>query len=754
MTKRFKSKRGVAPDELPRSVLSQQLREVNTLLGRKRHGEALQLLNDASESVTLEVEKAKIITLVAQSQYDLGRYEEAERQFARAAELGAKHGLDPQKYLNPSLGRIRSVLKRNKVQKALQIANDLTQKVDTEQKKYRQAIENPRNGPQHGGGFYIPPKPVRRSVALTRMGTAFMEEGHLDIGKQFLELAVAEKPKGASRARQLLATCYLQLGQASKSEQYARESIVLGEFRAKTIPSWSLLIQARKAGEKKLLDRQLFDRLLRSRTGGRVKQRAMVSIISELRRQSDPDWIRLANWLRERKPDADGIIRVEIQKMILSEIKAGTWQAEHPAQVAMDIADEMAAEASLVGSEAISIAKIYGKYGLLSGLQMQEIQERLKKISNRFGETNGLRALHACALGMSESRFMDEARRIFTRVIRRAPDDSSHWGKAVWSLARLESSVGNHQGAAKRYLQYAASDYTDPALRLQAFLRWIKQVEAAGGDVNVENVIGDVRNILAHVEGYRPLLDAGRQLALAGEGFEKVRDEVIEMAEVRSLAAFEEATTTTDALVVLLALCRRWYYDFYHSDRLIAFYESLPEEKHAWLWSQDARYWEYISLAMRSYFRQGLPAEGEQIGRTVLENASVPAVGRVYLGVHYGMWLIQQKRVDEAVPLFVIAVEASPTHRLCSHAYYWLAAQKHSENQRQQAAAYLMKARKCLLPRPALLSEWEVDARAGLYLQSLNPEGTPVNLSLFSERFLEKQEKALDQDLSKLGVAR
>lgn len=746
MSKKIKLRKLSGEANLPHSAFSRKLRRASELLGEGKREDALQLLSSLTQSAKNDIERSKIANLVGKSQYELGRYADAAERFKYAAELGASDGLDQKRYLAPSLGRIRCLLKGQKGEEALEVAEGLSALVKSKYKRYREVLAG-----SNIAVVEVPAKPIRPAVALTRIGVTFLEEGYLENGKSFLERVVAEVPNGASRARQFLARALIQLGDYESAEVLAAESLKMGGFKAKTVPSWEFLIRARKAQGKDLLDLDLYRKFRGSLISGRVKARADLLIIGELRRHGDPLWFQLAERWRSSS-DIDSIAKTEILKLLVSEIKAGTLYGDNRGENALEISREIYSQRTLSAGESVSLAKTLGEFGPDEGLSAEQIQVWLRRISRRFGPQYGFRAMHACALGMSENRNFQAARELFELLISRASEKSDHWGKAVWSLAKLESSDNNPEGSAALYLKYAGNQAFKPQSRLQAFLRWLKEAERSGAEVDITNARRDISILLSDINDYRPLLDAGRQLSLAGSRFDEVLSQVVERAEVRSLAAFDDATTTREALVVLIALSRRNFYDFGRKDRVIDIHEQMSGEKLNWLWSHDARFWEYLSIVMRSYFRSNRVESGTQLGQMVFTNKEIPSVGLVFLGVHYSEWLLQRGRVTEAAELFEMVIEEHPRHRLTSRAYYWLALRLYKQGKRLEAGELLTKARKCLQPRPALLSEWQIDAKSGLLLRSVFLDERKIDLGIYSDDFLDQQNESLLRDIAGAAI--
>ena len=173
---------------------------------------------------------------------------------------------------------------------------------------------------EEGGPLRIGPRPVRPSVVLTRLGNLFLEEGHMDTARHFYQQAVLISPRGATRARQGMATVCMAATEDAEAEQYAREALQMGKFQAKTICCWETLIAARAKQGKALLDPELFTSLQINQQGP-VLARAMLAIVKALRAYGDLRWKQIAEEWISRPEVIDEIIEVEMAKILLSEEK-------------------------------------------------------------------------------------------------------------------------------------------------------------------------------------------------------------------------------------------------------------------------------------------------------------------------------------------------------------------------------------------------------------------------------------------------
>jgi len=117
---KIKRKRNAAASH-PRSAFSAELGAIRAAMGKREYASALQALSAAAAGSADPVARAKIATLTAETQYQMSRYEEAAKYYRAAASLGQKSSPQGEDYwLLPTLGEIRSLLKSQRLDEALQ----------------------------------------------------------------------------------------------------------------------------------------------------------------------------------------------------------------------------------------------------------------------------------------------------------------------------------------------------------------------------------------------------------------------------------------------------------------------------------------------------------------------------------------------------------------------------------------------------------------------------------------------------------
>jgi len=655
--------------------------------------------------------------------------------------LAAQEASGQEIWLQARLGEIRCLLRAQETSEAWELARQCEREVqeahDEREKLMRTADEYLR---RHGA-LQVVGVPLRLPVVLTRLGVVFWEEGYGENAKAFLEKVVDSVPNGASRARQVLAQILLQEGAAEAAERLARESLVFGKFRAKTVASWPLILHARKAQGKEPFDEELYC-AFGDVCEGRVACRAALLVSSELRRLGSSRWREIAAEFSDTNDDP--VTAFEFKKITLADEKLTT--RDH--QATSDRAWQLFQNPLATAKEMVSFGKTMVEHGLLARMPVRRIQEAARLIEKRFNAKARELLTHAMALAAMKARKHSLARDLLAAQIAATERGLPAWSKAHWALARMENMLKKHAEAKKHFLAVAEDEKVKPRFRIQAFLLWVDTVKKGGGEVQVQEVSGKLRNVLTGIDDPRILLDAGRQLALAGEAFASLREMVAAEGELKAIAAFRAETDSVQAMVILNHLARRQYYDLDRIAPMLAFWEKLDQAKIDWLWDRSVAFWEYIALIVAGYLDRG-DAQGESLAREMLADTATPPLGVAHIGVQYARWLISESRLGEAWELFDRVIEAAPSNRLASVAYYWQALHAHKRGNSSEASRLALLARQCLSPAPTLHWEWTTDARAALLLKQTSD--VPADTRTYTENFLERQKKGLASDLKKIS---
>jgi len=219
----------------------------------------------------------------------------------------------PVLWLRPAIGEIRSRLKDGQATEAAGLAAAAVQRASAFEQQYQQVVAQANATAAAGGQATIPAQPPRTSVVATRLGRFFLNAGELAQAKTLFQQALQFNPNGAAKARLGLAEIALRQDNPSDCVSRAGEALLLGQYRAKTLPAWTLLLAAARRTGTDTLGAGLLSGL--AQTTASVRARAVLLLARGLRSQNDPRWQPIAaNWLQQ-EGHTNPAIAAELRKL-------------------------------------------------------------------------------------------------------------------------------------------------------------------------------------------------------------------------------------------------------------------------------------------------------------------------------------------------------------------------------------------------------------------------------------------------------
>ncbi len=718
------------------------------MLRSKDNASGLGILNALAAGEADTGRLGKILLLAADSESRLGRYTEAAEIYARAKE---KLRMQPHpSWFSAAHGEIFSLLKAVQTERAYSKALESVKLIGTDHATLQKLENASEEELAHADGILIGPRPARPTTILTRLGKLFLHEGYPDTADEFFRNAVGLAPNGASRARQGLAQIALSKNEFENAERYARESLQMGRFQAKTIHSWALYHEARQRRGKRAHDPELFDSLVRNGHKS-VTGRAIIVIVGSLRKWSDPGWKEIASkWASKKDNDYNPIFRIELSKMLLAEAKI----TEPDASIVATSAANLLKQKWVSSKEVVGLVKTYALYSLRSNADRLPLQRVLHDVKTRTSPAANARAVHSAALGAMLAGRHDVARDLLEEQIKGIDRGTTQWRTDVWALARMETVLGNHESSARFYLMVAEQTDTPPRFQLQGLLQWLEETKKSGKEPDITKTKARLEKVLSRMTDCRLLLDAARQLALAGEPFKTIK-EVVAAAAVKSAKnSFEKASEPSEALQILIHLTRRQYYDLFLGEGIHAYWDSFPTAKREWLWTQDAKFWEYLSLVVQSYEDADKSSETDMLADSLLQRATTPAHGVAQIATTYGEILVRRGDVKKGILYFEKAIPASPVNRVTANAYYWRALAARNKGDKPGVLENARMIRRCFGTRPALYWELALDSRAILLMGEVGKTGDQTAENRYTADYLVSQAEALEGDATQLRVPR
>ncbi|MEM7791183.1 MAG: hypothetical protein AAF546_07270 [Verrucomicrobiota bacterium] len=712
----FKKRKAVAAVES--DPISSKLRDIRHLIDRGRTNEALSRLDKIAARKRLSTEQlVKIRSMAGDSQFALGRFEDAI-QYYRAASESARNNGEVRSWFPPALREIHALLKSHRLEEARDRALAVWQWTLDRQKVVKRLLTLTNRQLRKAGPIQVTQRPFRPSVVLTRLANIFLQEGYADHAKHYYQQAVLIAPNGSTRARMALAKIALAEDDSNTAEQYAREALQMGKFQAKTVSAWSLLITARARQGKSGLDPELYTGL-ELHSAPKIKARAIQVIATRLREFRDPSWQTVAeSWLSSSGSD-DPIVAFEIEKTLLASDKLEEASAAETAKRAL----RLFFHAMAGPSEMVALAKDVVQFQFYSGVENLDTASLENKARSRFGDELAERTVHSMALGAMLASRHDVGRSILLSQRPRLTVGERRWGENYWALARMDEYLGNFQEAASGYLTVAGERLTPERFKVQAFFKGMDSLVQADPDADLSGLEEQLSSVLNELNDWDTLLDAGRQLALRRSVdrpfIMALSDKVIGSAVASAKAAFEAESKPGAALRILVKLTRRLFSDFSGHTEILAFWEGMDVSKRAELWSRKSDYWEYLNLVIQSYSITGNGAAAIELADSIVNSNDPTPEGFVWVGSAMIQHYLKEDMVLNALEVSQWVATEVPTHRKAAIAHYWLGLQAMVTGAAEEATVRMRSVRQCFGGKPKLLEDWQYDGKATAALQEL-----------------------------------
>jgi hypothetical protein len=653
----------------PHLAFSQSLREARQLIASNNPAAGLAALNTLAAATRNPARRAKILLTIAESETRLSRHTEALAAFQKASQLAAQ-AADTDLTLLAGTGIVRSLLRSLRTEEAKTAAAALLADLAAAETAFAQIQNLTPEQLAAKGQITVPARPPRITVGLTKIANAFIQSGLTEEAREFLLKAIQASPNGASRARQSLAKIALASDEPELAERYAREALLMGRFQAKTTTAWPLYLDARARQNKTPILEPDVLAAFRQHAKGRIAAASGLSIIRVLRAHGDPTWKDLAIKLTNRK--ADPIISTEIEKLIHADAKL--FATEEPRKIAAR-ALRLIRSSDVTIQETIAHAKEYVRFSFLAGTD-PNLDTVVRIAARKFPAPAILAIRHAACLGAMMAARHDIARPWLLALINEAAQigQAAAWGRANWALARMESLLENNAEAAFYYMEVAAHPTTPPRFKIQAMLRGLKFLGKSGdASTDIGQLSDNIRAILRETDDFRILLDAARQLALAGSNFTALKNEAADHGTRLADKAIAAATTPQEQLAHLEYLTRKLYWDLSRTRELLQKWDNLTERQKADFHSTGSSVWyEYLSVIFLSLTESERAIEATALASGIIDANRATPEGYVILGSTYAEWLLQNGEKDKAFEFFEWIAKETPSHRRAAIAHYWL----------------------------------------------------------------------------------
>lgn len=724
-----------------KTELSKTLRKIGDLIQQGNHSAGLAQANEAMTGTGLgKGARARVLAMVADSEFKRGRFDEAAQIQLRVA---ADTIEDPALWLRAYIGEVLALLKSPNVEDALMMARHAVEVAETKMTDFDEQVRLAKQAVGAGGTVNVPPVPVRVSVVATRMGYLFLQEGEPEAAEEFFNRAIASTKGGANKARQGLAKIALARGEFGKAINMASDAIRRGGYKVKTLDAWKTLISARR----QLCGWKIRERLIAGldTVPAGLRARTILTIVRELRKNDMRQWRDVAeNWSKKEGRHFP-IIETEIRKMALASAKAEPGNATDKREKA----EQLRQMPDLSAKEWLNGTKEFVRASLWEGNTVNFGQLTASAVA-AYGEGFAPRARHSLALSCMMAKRHDLARPLLQENIQMDSYGNPMWAKSVWALARMESLLGDHSRAATLYRQFADETSIEAKFRLQAQLNWCQELIAAGRPGPLLEARALMEATLANVNDPDVLMNFARQLRLGPEELRNWGQQLFVQGKNAAVQQFDEAVSPSVAIGILYRLTRRQVRDFGRHGDAVAFWEALPQGKRDWLWSRNSVFWEYLGQVFEAYVRLGNMQEAEAFAFGFLDDPASPYEGLPELGVPLARRLMMVGRSAESLQMYERMAHVAPTHPLCAEAWYWMALVAHKQGEDNNTVKYALCIRVALGTRVGMLDAWNLDARAFLLMADLNPVAVDSQAVNYTANDLRGQLRVINSDLAKL----
>lgn len=742
-----KKKRNSAKTQ-PRLAFSKTLREARELIAGDDSAAGLAALNTLAAATRNPARRAKILLIIAESETRLSRHTEALAAFQKASQL-AVQATDTELALLAGTGIVRSLLRSLRTDEAKTAAAALLTELAAAEAAFTEIENLTPEQLAAKGQITVPARPPRRTVGLTKIANAFLQSGLTEEAREFLLKAIELSPNGASRARQALAKLALASDQPELAERYAREALLMGRFQAKTIAAWQLYLDARARQSKAPILEPDVLAAFRQHANGRIAAASGLSIVRVLRAHGDPAWKELAAEFASRK--ADAVITTEIEKLIHADSKL--FATDEPRKIAARALRLIRSEDVSV-QETIAHAKEFVRFSFLAGAE-PSLDNVVRIAAKKFPASAILSIRHAACLGAMMASRHDIARSWLLALINEAAhiQQPAAWGRANWALARMESLLENNAEAAFYYMEVAANPATPPRFKIQAMLRGLKFLGKSGDNsTDIGKLSENIRSILRETEDFRILLDAARQLSLAGPNFAIIKNEAAEHGIRLAEKTIADAVTPQEQLGIIEYLARKLYWDLGRKIELLEIWDKITDKQKAdFLVTGGALWYEYLSIVFLSLTEAERVPEANALASGIIDSTYATAEGYVILGSTYGDWLLNNGEKARAFEYFNWIIKEAPSHRKAAAAHYWIALDRHTSGRVADGHLHALAARACFAGKPVLLYEWQIDAKALWLIRNLQQDDATISTNgIHSMSFLKVMLDAIKRDIQSL----
>ena len=723
------------------SPISTTLRSVRDQIQRRNFPGALSTLNTLLSGAKLDTAtRARVLSFVADSQFEQGKYADAVAAYQQASALSLGQ---TRTWLRPGMGHVISLLRNAQPEQALAQARALVQTAISVQAQARPALTTLTSRTM------VAARPWNADAVATRLGKQFLGEGEITAAKELLAQAQQINPRPTLATSLALALVAEHEDRLADAASLARQTLAVGNYQAKTLSVWPLLLRVNHQLGVTGVDGDLLAALAKSLPS--VRARATLIIVKTLRSQNVPQWSQLASgWLTPKRSAAYPRVAAEFQKLLLSTQRL---QADAPGE-------QSAAALRLQATPLVSPQEFL--FGIKEQVRAScftnppvpaDWRPLVAQMVARYGEKFRAQGTHSLALSYLQGQRHDLARAVLQANVATTAATDPAWAKSVAALARLERTLGNDAEAARWFLTLNQNASVAPRFRLYALLGWVQEVLKSASPVQASATLAQARPQLqaaiAQAQDYTLLLDLGRHLSFGPAAVRDLAGGTLDRGVQLAQTALTQASDASHAAVILAKMAQRQS-DLKRFGDVTTYWESLSTDRKNWLWSSKTEFWEYLALVFQAYDDSGKEAAAEALATTYINDTGTPPAAVTTLAMPYGAYLMRVGRCAESLRLFGWAVPRNPSASVTAVGYYWLALSAWKAGDRagaQNLAGNLLLA---LGQHAGELMDHHWQGKALIIQAGMQPTGVSTQAVGFSPTKLQQLAVTIQGDLGRL----
>lgn len=655
------------PDHDPRSGV---LREIRARAQSGSFAEALTQIDSELGGNPGSTYQSKLLTLAGDCLFKQGKFAEAAEAYDKICGMVQSSPVD---WLSPALAQVRSLLKAVQINEAVSLANVVVQTSVANQQQYQNQLAQVAANVNSNGQATIPAQPPNPVGVASRLGKLFLAEGEFDTAKSLFQQALQINPN-ACQTRLGLAEIALSEGNTVEATTLAADAIKLGQYQAKTLAAWPILLAAsHKIGTP--IDANLISGLATALPS--VRARATLLLARGLRTQNNSSWKSLAaNWL-QNEGSSNCTIAAELKKLTFADAHKFSGSFSDQLQAAQNLLNAP----GVSPMEWLAATKQIVRISLLLN-QSVDVQSLIGQGMNRYGRQFQAEFTESLAMACKRGNRVDLATKFLQQNLANATGDA--WRKTLWALAKIQSDHGDHADAATSYWTYAQNNSQPQRFRAYALMRYALELFRAQQPELIEQAAPQMETALAQIQDYEVLLDVARQLRYAR--FQKAKtlaEDAYQRGKQMALQAFDNAGHPSVAVNIIFKFSRRAF-DFSRNDDIVTTWTRLDATKQQWLWSRNSDYWNWQELILRAYLVGGQLAQADSFGSAILNDSATPPEAVATVGATY---LTLKQKQSDFKGLFSISqrmAQDAPGNERTAIAYYWLALRAWKQNNEAQ----------------------------------------------------------------------